>query len=145
MTARILYVEDDEDIRPLIEELLLDEGYEVDAIETVATALSKLNSQSYDLVLTDGRLPDGTGLTIAGRATERAMKVLIFTEFADQFSRAELANYTVLNKPGDMDRLVETVRSVCWAVLAVRVQVVPHWSPRLCSITDRHRGRIDRQ
>ena len=113
MTARILYVEDDEDIRPMIEELLLDEGYEVDAIETVATALSRLDSQSYDLVLTDGRLPDGTGLTIAGRATERAMKVLIFTGFADQFSRAELANYTVLNKPGDMDRLIETVHSVC--------------------------------
>ena len=113
MSARILYIEDDEDIRPMIEDLLLDEGYEVDAIETVAAALSRLDKQYYDLVLTDGRLPDGTGLTIAGRAIERAMKVMIFTGFADQFPRDELAKYTVLNKPGDMDRLIETVHSVC--------------------------------
>ena len=36
--ARILFIEDDEDIRPLIEDLLLDEGYEAEATDTVAAA-----------------------------------------------------------------------------------------------------------
>ena len=90
--ARILFIEDDEDIRPLIDDLLVDEGYEAEATDTVAAALGKLASQNFDLVLTDGRLPDGTGLTIAERATERAMKVLIFTGYADQFPKEQLAN-----------------------------------------------------
>jgi DNA-binding NtrC family response regulator len=109
MTERILLIEDDEDVRRLVEDLLVDEGYETDPTDTVAAALAMLTSRSYDLVLTDGRLPDGTGLTIAERATEQGIKVLIFTGFADQFPPDELAKYRVLRKPGDMDHLVSTV------------------------------------
>ena len=106
--TRILLIEDDEDVRVLVEDSLLDEGHEVDAIDTVAGALSRLEAQSYDLVLTDGRLPDGTGLTIADQATRKGLKVLIFTGYANQFPPEELARYTVVTKPSSMSSLCET-------------------------------------
>jgi DNA-binding NtrC family response regulator len=112
MTSRILLVEDDEDVQELVEMVLVDEGYEVDATDSVAGALSLLDNQSYDLLFTDGMLPDGTGFMIAEKAKQRDIKVVIFTGFADVFPAEELARYTVLRKPADMNDLVQTVARV---------------------------------
>jgi CheY-like chemotaxis protein len=109
MTARILLTEDDEDVRDLIELVLVDEGYQVDATDSVAGALSLLESQSYDLLFTDGMLPDGTGLMIADKAKERDIKVVFFTGLIYAFSEEELGQYTVLRKPTDVGHVVETV------------------------------------
>ena len=109
---RILLTEDDEDVRDLVEMVLVDEGYQVDATDSVAGAVSLLDCQSYDLVFTDGMLPDGTGLTVANKATQRDIKVVVFTGFADAFPAEQLAQYTVLRKPADMDHVVETVAQV---------------------------------
>ena len=106
----ILLVEDDEDVRVLVEDMLLDAGYEVDPTDTVAGAVSRLDTRSYDLLLTDGRLPDGTGLTIAAVASVKGIKVLLFTGYAHDFPPAELARYTVLTKPMGMGLLVQTVQ-----------------------------------
>jgi hypothetical protein len=57
-------------------------------------------------------LPDGTGLVIADRARERDVKVVFFTGLADAFTEQELAQYTVLRKPADMDHVVDTVAQV---------------------------------
>src|SRR5205823_3719220 len=106
---RILLTEDDEDVRELVQEALVEEGYHVDATDTVAGALSLLDNQRYDLLFTDGMLPDGTGLTIAGRAKARKIKVVLFTGHAHAFPREELAQYPVLMKPADMDDVVRAV------------------------------------
>jgi DNA-binding NtrC family response regulator len=112
MTARILLTEDDEDVRDLVEMVLVDEGYQVDATDSVAGALSLLDSQSYDLLFTDGMLPDGTGLVIADRAKERDIEVVFFTGLINAFPEEELTQYTVLRKPGDMDNVIQTVAHV---------------------------------
>ena len=105
----ILLAEDDEDVRLLVEDVLLDAGYQVDTAGTVACALSRLDAQGYDLLLTDGRLPDGTGLMIADKANLSGTKVLLFTGYVHEFPPEELARYTVVTKPADMDYLVERV------------------------------------
>jgi CheY-like chemotaxis protein len=110
--TRILLTEDDEDVRALVEDVLLDEGYDVDATETVAGAFARLAAHSYDLVLTDGRLPDGTGLEIADKAKQRNIKVVIFTGYAHDFPPDELAQYTVVMKPASMKDLMRTVAQV---------------------------------
>ena len=107
--TRILLTEDDEDVRELVQDCLLDEGYEVEATDTVAGALSLLDRGPYDLALTDGRLPDGTGLTVAEQATQRGIKVLIFTGYAHEFPPDQLARYTVVMKPSSMSDLIEVV------------------------------------
>jgi DNA-binding NtrC family response regulator len=112
MTARILLTEDDEDVRDLVELVLIDEGYQVDTTDSVAGALSLLEGQSYDLVFTDGLLPDGTGLMIADKAKQQDIKVVMFTGFADAFSEEELAQYRVLRKPADMENVAQAVAQV---------------------------------
>jgi DNA-binding NtrC family response regulator len=112
MTARILLTEDDENVRDLVKRVLVGAGYNVDVTGSVAGALSLLGSQSYHLLLTDGFLPDGTGLMIAHRAKQRDIKVMLFTGLADAFPADELAQYTVLRKPADMDNMVQTVAQV---------------------------------
>src|SRR5882757_2349512 len=52
--SRILLVEDEYNVRVLLEHVLLDAGYEVDSAATVAEAKSLLDSVRYDLLLADG-------------------------------------------------------------------------------------------
>src|SRR6266852_5957228 len=65
---RILLVEDDKHLLPLLEHMLLSNGYHVATADSVATGLSILRSQPFDLLITDVNLPDGIGLTIAEEA-----------------------------------------------------------------------------
>jgi DNA-binding response OmpR family regulator len=51
--ARILLVEDDRDVRPLMEHIIYADGYQVTSTETVANGLSLLETQPFDLVVTD--------------------------------------------------------------------------------------------
>ena len=67
---RILLVEDDPDLAPLLEHILVDAGYSVHAGRTLRQARSLLNKQVYSLVITDLLLPDGDGLALADYAAE---------------------------------------------------------------------------
>lgn len=111
--ARILWVEDDFDVRSIVEEVMLDEGYAIDAAATVAEGEALLSSGEYDLLLTDGRLPDGIGLELVDQAAERGIPGLIITGYA--FILRELATdptrYDVLLKPLRPVELVEAVRT----------------------------------
>ena len=71
-------------VRLLITDALRDEGFHLDIADNVAGALALLATASYDLVLTDGRLPDGTGLDVAERATECGTRVLLYTGYAQR-------------------------------------------------------------
>ena len=61
---RILLVEDDTGIRQLSTKMLLRSGYHVDAVEDGAVAWDTLQESSYDLLLTDNRMPKVTGVEL---------------------------------------------------------------------------------
>src|SRR5690349_16026337 len=61
-TARVLVVDDEPDIRHLIEDILRDEGYSVRTAESIATARAALAAETPELMLLDVWLPDGDGL-----------------------------------------------------------------------------------
>src|ERR1700722_13068660 len=63
-------VEDDFDVRLVMEHVLIDGSYEVDATDTASGARKLLENQPYDLVLTDGRLVNETGMELADQALE---------------------------------------------------------------------------
>jgi DNA-binding NtrC family response regulator len=111
---RILLVEDDTDVRLVLEHVLLDDGYDVDAAATVEGGRELLGSRDYDLVLTDGRLPDGTGMALADKAEERRIPSLILTGYA--FILRELAadptKYRVLLKPLRPAEILKAVADV---------------------------------
>jgi DNA-binding NtrC family response regulator len=107
--SRILVVEDDPDLRPLLEHVLVGEQHEVDVAETVAGALALLAANTYDLVIADGRLPDGTGMVIAAQAEQDGGKALIVTGYAFDLPREQLERFEYLLKPVRPRELVQAV------------------------------------
>lgn len=97
--TRILLVEDDVDVRPLMEHILSGAGYDVTAVETVANAKLLLDANPFDLVVTDGRLVDGTGLDVAEKAEAQGVAVLVLTCYALQLPQERLKLYDHLLKP----------------------------------------------
>ncbi|HEX7455904.1 MAG TPA: response regulator [Candidatus Nanoarchaeia archaeon] len=67
MAQRILVVEDDQFLRELYDELLREEGYEVDLSTDGEEGLSKMLKGGYDLVLLDIMLPKVDGLEVLRR------------------------------------------------------------------------------
>jgi two-component system response regulator PilR (NtrC family) len=114
---RILLVEDDYDIRLVVEHVLVAEGHYVDMADTVQSARELLDCRDYDLVLTDGRLPDGLGMTLADQAQEKDIPALVLTGYA--FILRELAidpdKYRVLLKPLRPKEILKAVADVLGA------------------------------
>jgi two-component system response regulator PilR (NtrC family) len=63
-TPRVLIVDDEEDIRELLDLTIARMGLSADCAGTVAQAKQSLKEKRYNLCLTDMRLPDGEGLEI---------------------------------------------------------------------------------
>jgi DNA-binding response OmpR family regulator len=62
MKGRILLIEDDPGVSDVIGMLLEREGYGFERAATVKAGLASVKTGDFDLVITDLRLPDGTGL-----------------------------------------------------------------------------------
>lgn len=60
----VLVIDDEADLRDLIEMTLIKMGLSVDTADGVTQAKEKLSKNSYALVLTDMRMPDGNGLDV---------------------------------------------------------------------------------
>jgi CheY-like chemotaxis protein len=114
--ACILLVEDDPNVLMLLEHVLRGEGHDVDTAMTAEQACSRLRqSGGYNLVVADGKLPDGTGMQVGEAASVAGTKTLIVTGFAFQLPREELSKYVYLLKPvrpaeflRAIDRMLET-------------------------------------
>lgn len=96
---RILLVEDDADVRVLMEHVLIGDGYQVDPVTTVSAARSLLDHGRYDLVLADAMLPDGSGIEVAGDAEARGLPVIVVTAYAFRLPKLDIARYELLLKP----------------------------------------------
>jgi DNA-binding response OmpR family regulator len=99
----ILLVEDDPDVLLLFKEVLLDAGYQVDTAETFREGDDLLSSREYDLLLSDGRLPGGTGMMLADKAKARCVPALIVTGqlfwLQERNPKPDINAYMVLRKP----------------------------------------------
>jgi DNA-binding response OmpR family regulator len=71
MTARILLVEDDENLRLTLEDNLTEAGHAVEATATIAAAEDALASRAFDLLVLDVMLPDGDGYALCRRLRAR--------------------------------------------------------------------------
>lgn len=105
---RLLLIEDDDQVRPLLEYVLSDHGYVVEAVATAADARSHLGRTTYDLVIADARLPDGSGIDVVDEAKAKGMKVAILTGFAAQSPKSR-AQHDYLFKPIRPDDFIRAV------------------------------------
>jgi two-component system response regulator PilR (NtrC family) len=68
-SPRVLVVDDEADLRELLEITLVRMGLDVDSAETLREARAFWSQNDYALVLTDMRLPDGLGLELVREVT----------------------------------------------------------------------------
>ena len=112
----ILVVDDEQFILSSITELLRSEGYNVSAASNGREALAVLGSATFDLVISDLKLPDGVnGNDILRFAKSQAggTKVLILTAYADLL-HAKAAKRDgadeFLSKPYEVEDMLHTVK-----------------------------------
>ena len=68
----VLIVDDEPDIRELVEITLSRMGLRTNAAATLAEAREHLSRQSFDVCITDMRLPDGSGIGLVAEIQQRA-------------------------------------------------------------------------
>ncbi len=106
---RILLLEDDHDVCLLLEHVLRDAGYDVDSVDTVAMARRYLAAHDYTLVLADGVLADGSGISIADEAVTHGIKTLVITGYMLRLDKDALARHEFLMKPVRPQELLHAV------------------------------------
>ena len=117
----VLVVDDEADIRDLMEMTLMKMGLSVDTAEGVTAAKKKLDKNRYSLVLTDMRMPDGSGLEVVQHIVKQQTDtpVAVITAFgnADQAVQAlKIGAFDYLQKPITLSQLRTLVKS------AIKVQ-----------------------
>jgi two-component system response regulator PilR (NtrC family) len=111
---RVLVLDDEADLRELLEITLLKMGLDVDSAATLREARALFDERDYALVLTDMRLPDGLGLELVREigASGKGTPVAVITAYGS----AE--NAVVALKAGAFDYIAKPV-----ALDALRVMV----------------------
>jgi two-component system response regulator PilR (NtrC family) len=113
---RLLVVDDEPDLRTLYELTLLREGYDVESAGSVDEAWEQLGARRFHLVITDMRLPDGTGLELLARleAAGRPEKSIVITAYGSAENAVEALKagaYDYLTKPVDLRQFRAAVGS----------------------------------
>ena len=107
---RILLAEDDEAMRQYLARALERSGYDVVSVDRGTDALPLLESQAFDLLLTDIVMPEMDGIELAQHAGRLApdMRVMFITGFAAVTMKAgkALPKAKVLSKPFHLRDLV---------------------------------------
>lgn len=114
--ADVLIVDDEADIRELIELSLVRMGLGVDAAGSVAEAKRFIDERSYRLCLTDMRLPDGEGLEIVRHIASSAidLPVAVITAYGstdNAIAALKAGAFDYLGKPVALDQLRTLVKS----------------------------------
>ena len=126
----LLVVDDEPDLRTLYELTLLREGYDIETAGTVEDALAHLKDRTFSAVITDMRLPDGTGLDLLRRLVEggRREKAIVITAYGSAENAVEALKagaYDYLTKPVDLKQF----RAVVASALGRAPAVVPTMDP----------------
>jgi CheY-like chemotaxis protein len=89
--AKILITEDEDSLRSFVARALRLDGHETHEAADGAEGLQLLEEASFDLLLSDIRMPVMDGIELAHRAAAQfpAMKILLMTGYAEQRERAD--------------------------------------------------------
>jgi PAS domain S-box-containing protein len=132
---RILVVDDEKAVRNLHVEVLAAAGYEVMAVADGALAWDAIQTQHFDLMITDNSMPKVTGVEVINKliATNIRLPVIMVTGALPhhEFTRNPwLNNIAVLEKPVSNSTLLSTVEKVLKDLVAATIE---SRSPELAS------------
>ena len=127
---RILLVEDDNVLRRVNTEVLLDSGYSVDAAGDGAVAWAALQLFEYDLLITDYNLPNVSGVNLLQNLYAAGMDLPVIM-MSGTLPTAELNRYpwlkieSALRKPHSPAEFLAIVRNVLHSKDSTREQLAP--------------------
>jgi DNA-binding NtrC family response regulator len=112
--SRILVIDDDPGLAEVVQMLLSREGFAAEHASTLRAGLQRVGQGALDLVITDLKLPDGTGLDAirAIRTGHPDLPIIMITSYSSMESaiaalRAGAVDYII--KPFDNDELVHAI------------------------------------
>ncbi|HFD39310.1 MAG TPA: response regulator transcription factor [Anaerolineae bacterium] len=113
--GRVLVVDDDQDTRDLVTEILAQEGYQVRSCTTGEEAIALLERETFDLILSDIKMPGINGIELLRHVRARGLDTIVIlmtayasVETAVQALRGEAFDYLV--KPFSLMELRQRVR-----------------------------------
>jgi two-component system, NtrC family, response regulator HydG len=114
---RLLLLDDDITFTKILQAYLNRHGFEVEITHSVQQALKTLQSSSFDVLLLDYRLPDGTGIDVVESLSNQGKNFpsIMMTSFNDvrtavQAMRSGVSDYIL--KPVHQEELILTIRNV---------------------------------
>ena len=128
MPKKILVADDEQSMRDTLQMMLEKEGFEVESAENGAQALALFREKSFDLVLTDLKMPNMGGLELIDSLSPSDVPIIIMTAYASKdeairalnlgasffiekpFKKPELLNY--INRAIKMDELIQENRTL---------------------------------
>ena len=113
--AKILIVDDDENIRNTMKAILEDEGYIVDLAATGNEAIEKTQEAAFNIALLDIRLPDMEGvelLKLMKDAIPRTRKIMVtgYPSLQNAITALNKNADAYLIKPVNIEKLLNTVK-----------------------------------
>lgn len=133
LRTRLLYVEDDDDLRDMIGFALVDAGFDVTAVSSAEEALERLGGDRFDVVVTDYNMTGETGAWLLENASakgylERTAAIVLTGERRP----AGVAGYKTLRKPVDFGVLIATITEALGQILPA--SAVSHGAPQATEI-----------
>ena len=113
--ARILVVDDDENIRKVEVAILEDQNYSVESVGTAKEATEKSKRKFYNVALIDIRLPDMEGIELLTKFRETTPKIrkIIVTGYPTLQNAVDAVNKgadAYIVKPFDVEKVLKTIQ-----------------------------------
>ncbi len=110
LPTKLLYVEDDDDLRDMVAGAFIDAGFEVTAVSSAESALEELGTSHYDIIVTDYNLDAANGVWLLENASargylERTAALMLTSERRPPGAE----RYQVLRKPIDFGVLLSKI------------------------------------
>ena len=114
---KILFVDDDPELRSIVRDQLISLGYDIDEAEDGIVAMGKIQSHSYDLLLLDITMPGKSGLEVLKFVKEHSpeCRVIMLTGVVGlsvAIESLKLGADDYITKPYKMDYLMNSIKKV---------------------------------
>ena len=114
MTKRILVIDDNKDFCEMMEELLSNEGYEVQVIPSPILGAGDALSGEFDLITLDLQMPEFQGTELAQLFQEMTLEtpVLVISGYLNDSILKQLADAGIKHTLGKPFKSVDLVRAI---------------------------------
>jgi len=120
--ARILIVDDERSIRELLEIVLKKDGFNVTSVRSAVEALTLLKSSDFDLIISDIKMPDMTGIDLLRQLRETTFggQFILLTAFASAETAIQALKMGAFDYILKTENFIEELKLVVYSALENR-------------------------